>query len=97
MTPLGFVDAQSITPRDLAVCDLVYADRTGEIFQGVTTRSPVHYFRDDPRGGDPDQVLRFDEGWAVALLAALGVRRPTSPADARPRQSIEVRAFAFFD
>ena len=35
MSPLGLVDSESIVPRDLAVCDLVYADRTGEIYQGV--------------------------------------------------------------
>jgi len=34
-TPLGFVDSRTLAPRDLAVCDLVYADRTGEIYQGV--------------------------------------------------------------
>ncbi|MGE0580335.1 CmcJ/NvfI family oxidoreductase, partial [Reyranella sp.] len=35
MSPLGFVDSESIAPRDLAVCDLVYEDRVGEIYIGV--------------------------------------------------------------
>jgi hypothetical protein len=35
MSPLGFVDSESIAPRDLAVCDLIYTDRTGEIYIGV--------------------------------------------------------------
>ena len=77
MTPLGFVDAESIAPRDLAVCDLVYADRTGEIYQGVYNAD--HQLAllpgDDARRGDPDQVLRLGEGRPRPLLAALGVRR----------------------
>ena len=78
MAPLGFVDAESIAPRDLAVCDLVYADRTGEIYQGVYNADHRWYYfprmtRDE---ADPDQVLRLAEGRPRALLAAFGVRRP---------------------
>jgi hypothetical protein len=34
MFPLGLVDAESIAPEDLVVTDLVYEDRTGEIYHG---------------------------------------------------------------
>ncbi|MBV8392926.1 MAG: methyltransferase, partial [Alphaproteobacteria bacterium] len=45
MSPLGFVDAESIAPRDLALCNLVYADRVGEIYQGVYNADHQwHYF-----------------------------------------------------
>lgn len=99
MTPLGFVDAESIAPRDLAVCDLVYADRTGEIYQGVYNADHQwHYFpamtRDEAilikcYDSEKDGRARF------SLHSAF--EDPTSPANARPRQSIEVRAFAFWD
>jgi hypothetical protein len=99
MTPLGFVDAQSIAPRDLAVCNLVYADRVGEIYQGVYNADHQwHYFpamtRDEAilikcYDSEKDGRARF------SLHSAF--TDPTSPADAKPRQSIEVRAFAFFD
>ena len=53
MAPLGFVDSESIAPRDLAVCDLIYADRTGEIYhRRLQCRPPlVLLSEDDPRRG----------------------------------------------
>jgi len=97
--PLGFVDAESIAPRDLAVCNLVYADRTGEIYQGVYNADHRwHYFpamtRDEAilikcYDSEKDGRARF------SLHSAFD--DPTSPANARPRQSIEVRTLAFFD
>ena len=77
MAPLGFVDAESIAPRDLAVCDLVYADRTGEIYQGVYNADHRWYYF--PRMTRDEAILikcyEFDERRPRALLAALGVRR----------------------
>jgi len=97
--PLGFVDAESIAPRDLAVCDLVYADRTGEIYQGVYNADHQwHYFpamtRDEAilikcYDSEKDGRARF------SLHSAFD--DPASPPNARPRESIEVRAFAFWD
>ena len=99
MTPLGFVDSQSIAPRDLAVCDLVYADRTGEIYQGVYNADHQwHYFPAMTR----DEVIlikcydSMEDGRARFSLHS-AFDDPASPSDARPRQSIEVRALAFFD
>src|SRR5262249_1906587 len=48
--PLGLVDSSTIAPADFAICDLVYADRVGEIYQGVF--NPQHrwyYFPDMQR------------------------------------------------
>jgi len=99
MSPLGFVDAQSIAPRDLAVCDLVYADRTGEIYQGVYNAD--HQWQYIP-------AMTRDEAIVIKCYDSLKDGRarfslhsafddPTTPANARPRQSIEVRTLAFFD
>jgi hypothetical protein len=99
MSPLGFVDAQTIVQRDLAVCDLVYADRTGEIYQGVYNADHQwHYF---PRMTRDEAILikcydSAKDGRARFSLHS-AFEDPTSPANAKPRQSIEVRAFAFFD
>ena len=83
----------------LAVCKLVYADRVGEIYQGVYNADHQwHYFpamtRDEAilikcYDSEKDGRARF------SLHSAFD--DPTSPADAKPRQSIEARAFAFFD
>jgi hypothetical protein len=98
-TPLGFVDAQTIGPRDLAVCDLVYADRTGEIYQGVFSGDHQwHYF---PAMTRDEAILikcydSMKDGRARFSLHS-AFDDPASPANAKPRQSIEARAFAFFD
>ncbi|WIM09601.1 CmcJ/NvfI family oxidoreductase [Enhydrobacter sp.] len=99
MAPLGLVDAQSIAPRDLAVCDLVYADRVGEIYQGVYNADHQwHYF---PAMTREEAILikcydSAKDGRARFSLHS-AFDDPSSPADPRPRQSIEVRTFAFFD
>jgi len=97
--PLGFVDAQTIAPRDLAICDLVYADRTGEIYQGVFNADHQwHYFPAMTRD-EAILIKCYDsakDGRARFSLHS-AFEDPTSPANARPRQSIEVRALAFFD
>ena len=99
MAPLGFVDAQSIAPRDLAVCDLVYADRTGEIYIGVYNADHRWYYF--PRMTREEAVLikcydSMKDGRARFSLHS-AFDDPTSPADAKPRESIETRTFAFFD
>jgi hypothetical protein len=99
MTPLGFVDAQTIAPRDLAVCDLVYTDRVGEIYQGVYNADHQwHYF---PAMTRDEAILikcyeSAKDGRARFSLHS-AFDDPSSPANPKPRQSIEVRTFAFFD
>jgi hypothetical protein len=99
VSPLGFVDAESIAPRDLAVCDLVYADRTGEIYIGVYNADHRWYFF--PRMTREEAVLikcydSLRDGRARFSLHS-AFDDPTSPADAHPRESLETRTFAFFD
>ena len=99
MAPLGFVDAQSIAPRDLAVCDLIYADRTGEIYVGVHNADHRWYYF--PRMTREEAVLikcydSMTDGRARFSLHS-AFDEPTSPAKPKPRESIETRTFAFFD
>ena len=99
MTPLGLVDSQSLVPRDLAVCDLVYADRTGEIYQGVY--NPDHRWFYFPKMTRDEAIVikcydSLKDGRARFSLHS-AFDDPTTPAEPKPRQSIEVRAFAFFD
>lgn len=99
MTPLGFVDSQSIAPRDLAVCDLIYADRTGEIYQGVYNADHRWYYFPTMTREEAVLIKCYDslkDGRARFSLHS-AFDDPTSPANPKPRQSIEVRAFAFFD
>ena len=97
-TPLAVSDAQSIAPADLVPTDLVYGDRTGEIYQ--FHHNPAHrwfYFPDMTRnealllkGYDSatDGTARFTPHTAFT--------NPEAAADAPPRESIEVRSFVSF-
>jgi hypothetical protein len=99
MTPLGLVDAESIAPRDLAVCDLVYADRTGEIYQGVYNADHRWCYFPGMTRDEAVLIKCYDsmkDGRARFSLHS-AFDDPSSPADPKPRQSIEARAFAFFD
>ncbi|MPZ29837.1 MAG: methyltransferase [Rhodospirillales bacterium] len=99
MSPLGFVDSESIAPRDLAICDLVYADRTGEIYIGVYNAD--HHWCYFPRMTREEAVLikcydSMKDGRARFSLHS-AFDDPTSPKNPKPRESIETRTFAFFD
>jgi hypothetical protein len=99
MAPLGLVDAESIAPRDLAVCDLVYTDRTGEIYQGVYNPDHRWYYFPKMTRNEAVLIKNYDslkDGRARFSLHS-AFTDPTSPANPKPRQSIEVRALAFFD
>ena len=99
MAPLGFVDSQSIAPGDLAVCNLVYADRTGEIYQGVYNPDHRWYYFPQMKRNEAALIKCYDslkDGRARFSLHS-AFDDPTSPANPKPRESIEVRAFAFFD
>ena len=99
MAPLGFVDAESIAPRDLAVCDLIYADRTGEIYIGVQNADHRWYYFPKMTRDEAILIKCYDsmkDGRARFSLHS-AFDDPTSPANPKPRQSIETRAFAFFD
>jgi hypothetical protein len=96
--PLALVDATSIAPDDLITADLVYEDRTGEIHHG--RYSPHHRWYYFPRMRRDEVVIikcydsARDGRARFSLHSAFD--DPTSPANARPRESIEVRTFAFF-
>lgn len=99
MWPLALVDAQTIAPQDLAACDLVYQDRTGEIYLGVY--NPAHVWRYVPDIAREEAILIkcYDsarDGRARFSLHS-AFTDPTSPAGAPARESIEIRIFAFFD
>ncbi len=97
MTPLGLVDLESLAPRDLAVCDLVCADRTGEIYQGVHDADHRWYYFPKMTRDEAILIKCYDslkDGRARFSLHS-AFDDPTTPANPRPRQSIEARAFAF--
>ena len=96
--PLALAEAQSVAPADVIPCDLIYADRTGEILYGIY--SPNHRWNYFPRMEREEAVLIkcFDsarDGRARFSLHT-AFEDPTTLPTAPPRESIEVRTLAFF-
>jgi len=95
--PLAVCDAQTIQPADLVPTDLHYADRLGEVYS--LRFSPDHrwYYFPTMRADEAMLLKCFDSDPARARFTAhTAFDDPTSPADAPPRESIEVRTLAFF-
>jgi hypothetical protein len=95
--PLALADARSIDFGDWVPSDLIYRDRVGETY-GVRF-NPRHRWFYFPEM-QPDEALFikvYDSDERVARFSAhTAFADPTAPAGVAPRQSIEVRTFAFF-
>ena len=97
-SPLALCDSRSIALNDLVASDLVYPDKVGETYALVfNPRHRWYYFPDMT----PEEYLLLkiydSAGDGIARLTAhTAFDDPTSPADAPPRRSIELRALVFF-
>ena len=96
--PLAICDARSIEPQDLIATDLVYRDRVGEVFN--LAHNPDHQWFYFP-GLEEDRTILlkcFDsaEDGRARFTAHTAFEDPESAAGAPPRESIELRALAFF-
>jgi len=96
--PLAIADAQSISAENLVVTERRYPDRIGQTY--AITYDPAHRWYWFPRMR-PDEALVFktyesrSDGGA-RWTAHTAFEDPTTPPDARPRESIEIRTLAFF-
>lgn len=98
-SPLAVCDATSMALQDFVATDLKYRDRTGEVYS--VAFNPNHRWFYFPRM-ERDEVLLLKcydsaEDGRARFTAHTGIDDPTSPPDATPRESIEVRTLAFFD
>jgi hypothetical protein len=98
-SPLALCDAQSIAPADLVATDLIYRDRIGETYS--LAYNPAHRWFYFPRMETSEAVLIkcYDsaEDGRARFAAHSAFDDPTSPPNARPRESIEARTLVFFD
>jgi hypothetical protein len=96
--PLAICDARSVAPQDMVISERRYPNRVGQTY--VVTYNPAHRWYWLPR-------MRRDEALVFKVYDSLKDGRarwsahtafddPTSPPDARPRESIEIRTLAFF-
>lgn len=99
--PLALADARSVCRDHLMPNDIVYPDRRGQTY--AVRHDPAHrwyYFAGQTR----DEVTLFVHYDSARALAAVtgacphtAFEHPQTPTGATPRQSIEMRALAWFE
>ncbi len=96
--PLGICDARTLSVDDLIISERRYPDRVGQTY--AIKYNPAHRWYWFPR-------MRREEALVFKVYDSLKDGRarwtahtafddPASPANARPRESIEIRTLAFF-
>jgi hypothetical protein len=97
-SPLALCDARSLGTEDIVPIDLVYRERVGEIYGFLY--NPKHRWYYFPRLERSEPILlkcydSMDDGRA-RFTAHTSFEDPSSPPNAAPRESIEVRALVFW-
>ena len=97
-TPIALAGAQSIAPEDFIATDLIFPDRTGEIYQ--VAYSPNHRWFYFPQMRRDEALLLkvYDSATdgPARFTAHTAFDDPTAPDNAAPRESIEVRTLISF-
>jgi hypothetical protein len=96
--PLAMADARTVEPDDFVASDLVYGDRTGEIFQVRHSQGQEWFYYPDMQ---PDEVVVlkcFDNATdGPSRYTAHGsFENPNAGPQLPPRESIEVRTMISF-
>lgn len=96
--PLGLCDARTVPEDDFLIMHLKYKDRDGEIY--TLRYSPDHRWVYFPRM-TPDRALLLktydsETDGRARFMGHSAFADPSSPAQPKPRQSIEIRTMAFF-
>jgi hypothetical protein len=96
--PVAIADARSLPVKDLIATERTYPDRVGEIYH--ITYNPDHRWFYFPRMQRNEAIVfkTYDSAkdGRARWTAHASFDDPTSPPDAPPRESIEIRALAFF-
>jgi hypothetical protein len=97
--PLALCDATSLATGDLVPQDLIYRDRSGEIY-GLTYNPAHRWYYASAMQTDEDLLLKcFDSqtDGRARFMPHTSFADPNATADMPPRESIELRALVFFD
>jgi hypothetical protein len=95
--PLAVCDARSTKQDDFVGSEQRYEDRTGEIY--IVKYNPSHrwFYAPAMRAHETMLIKCYDSRRDVArFVAHSAFADATTPADAPPRESIEIRTIAFF-
>jgi len=97
-SPLALCDARSIAFEDFAATDLLYKDRTGEIY--YVRHNPAQRWFYAPRM-TRDEALIFrcydsEQDGRARFVPHAAFEDPTAPRNPLPRESIELRLLVFY-
>ncbi|MBV9248503.1 MAG: hypothetical protein JO227_04560 [Acetobacteraceae bacterium] len=97
-SPLALCEAGTVAASDWVTQDLVYRDRVGEIY--ALAYNPAHRWFYAPAMSRDEAVLLkcFDSAkdGRARFMPHTAFDDPTTPADAPPRESVELRTLVFF-
>lgn len=96
-SPLAVCDGRSMSPDDFVRQDLLYRDRTGEVY--AVAHNPKQRWCYFPHQRKEEVLLLkcYDsDPNRLRFTAHSAFEDPTSPPNAAPRESIEVRTLVFF-
>jgi hypothetical protein len=96
--PLAICDAKSLSDDNLVISERRYPNRVGQTY--AITYNPAHAWYWFPRMRREEAIVfkvydSLKDGRA-RWTAHTAFEDPTTPANARPRESIEIRTLAFF-
>jgi hypothetical protein len=96
--PLAICDARTVSPDDLVISERRYPNRIGQTYS--ITYNPAHKWYAFPHMRREEAIVFkvFDslKDGRARWTAHTAFDDPTSPPNARPRESIEIRTLAFF-
>jgi hypothetical protein len=97
--PLALCDATSLSNGDLVPQDLIYRDRTGEIY-GLTYNPAHRWYYAPAMQADEAFLLKCYDSMTdgrARFMPHTSFADPNAPTDMPPRESIELRTLVFFD
>ncbi len=99
--PLAFLDSRTLDENDLILADIAFTDTNhlGEIYAVNHNDKQRWYYYPDIQENEALLIKGYDtDNDAISRFTPHSAFiDPTSKPDAAPRQSIEIRTFAFFD
>jgi hypothetical protein len=96
--PLAIADARSLSPQNLVISERRAAERIGQTY-AITYNPAQQWYWFPQMRRDEALVFKTYESMTdgrARWTAHTAFEDPSAPPNARPRESIEIRAFAFF-
>jgi hypothetical protein len=96
--PLAAADGRTVQPTDYVAVDLVYPDRTGEVYYAAHSHGQRWFYFPQMQRNETMLLKCFDSArdGRTRYTAHTGFANPHAPAETPPRESIEVRTLLSF-